>query len=68
MLLFCSLHHNVLIIAWPKSDDLELFKQIRRACPKGDTMRYSSRVNNLDWELVSSCCITKRVNFVPKIN
>jgi hypothetical protein len=56
VLLCLSLNHNSLIIAWPKSDDFELFQHIRKACPKDDTMRYESRVNNLDWEFVSYFC------------
>jgi hypothetical protein len=42
-----------LITAWPKSDDCELFKRIRKACPKDDAMKYESRVNHLNWESVS---------------
>ncbi|XP_046452884.1 nucleolar transcription factor 1-like isoform X2 [Daphnia pulex] len=38
--------------AWPKSDDCELFKRIRKACPKDDAIKYESRVNHLNWESI----------------
>jgi upstream-binding transcription factor len=47
------MHRNFVILAWQKSEDLKLFNQIRRACPKDDSMKYDSRVNHLNWESVS---------------
>ncbi|XP_046635678.1 nucleolar transcription factor 1-like [Daphnia pulicaria] len=43
---------NGIAPAWPKSDDCELFKRIRKACPKDDAMKYESRVNHLNWESI----------------
>ncbi|XP_046642426.1 nucleolar transcription factor 1-like isoform X2 [Daphnia pulicaria] len=43
---------NGIASAWPKSDDCELFKRIRKACPKDDAMKYESRVNHLNWESI----------------
>ncbi|XP_046440681.1 nucleolar transcription factor 1-like isoform X1 [Daphnia pulex] len=39
-------------LPWPKSDDFELFKRIRKACPKEDAMKYESRVNHLNWDSI----------------
>ncbi|XP_046643236.1 nucleolar transcription factor 1-like isoform X2 [Daphnia pulicaria] len=39
-------------LPWPKSDDFELFKRIRKACPKEDAMKYDSRVNHLNWDFI----------------
>ncbi|XP_046457776.1 nucleolar transcription factor 1-like isoform X2 [Daphnia pulex] len=39
-------------LPWPKSDDFELFKRIRKACPKEDAMKYDSRVNHLNWDSI----------------
>ena len=51
----------LLIIAWPKNDDFELFKRIRKACPKDDAMKYESRVNHLNWDSVSYYSYSKFV-------
>ncbi|EFX85008.1 hypothetical protein DAPPUDRAFT_314512 [Daphnia pulex] len=44
--------HSNSPLAWPKSDDFELFKRIRKACPKEDAMKYDSRVNHLNWDSI----------------
>ncbi len=62
VVLIIMCHYYSLITAWPKSDDCELFKGMRKACPKDDAMKYESRVNYLNWESVS--CWLKIVKFV----
>ena len=42
---------------WSAEDDNELFQRMSRALPRDDTMKYESRVNHMDWEMVSFHCI-----------
>ena len=42
----------VLVLDWPKDDDIELFQQMKKVLPKDDTMKYDSRLNYVDWQKV----------------
>jgi len=38
---------------WLDNDDMELLQRIKNALPAGDTMKYKSRMNHINWEAIS---------------
>lgn len=46
------LSENDFLNGWTKEDLQELFKRMKEAIPRNDSLKYNSRVAKLDWEKI----------------